>query len=163
MSILQRYCALIALLVPASSAYAATANSTLGVTMTINAGCTVAAGTVPFGSQSTLQSNIDQTGTVTVTCTNTTPYNIGFDNGANGASVTTRKMKGGASNTEFVSYSLFTNSARTSNWGNTVGTDTVSGTGNGSAQAITVYGRVEPQSIGSPGAYSDAVNVTVTY
>lgn len=163
MSTIKRCGAFLALLVPASGAHAATANSTLGVTMTINAGCTVAAGTVPFGSQSTLQSNIDQTGTVTVTCTNTTPYNIAFDNGANGASVTTRKMKGGASNAEFISYSLFTNSARTSNWGSTVGTDTVGGTGNGTAQAVTVYGRVEPQTMGSPGTYSDTVNVTVTY
>lgn len=146
-----------------AAAEAATANSTLGVSITINAGCTVSGGTVAFGNQSTLQSNIDQTGTVTVTCTNTTPYNIGFDSGANGASVTTRKMKGGASNTEFVSYSLYSNSARTTNWGSTIGTDTVSGTGNGSAQAITVYGRIAPQAIGSPGSYSDTVNITVTY
>ena len=147
----------------AGAADASTTNSNLAVSMTITAGCTVTAGSVSFGTQSSLQSNVDQTGSLSVTCSNTTPYNVGFDSGANSASVTTRKMKGGASNTEFVSYSLYTTSGRTTNWGNTVGTDTVTGTGNGSAQTLTVYGRVPAQTLGSPGAYADTVTVTVTY
>ena len=147
----------------AGTANASTTTSSLAVSMTITAGCTVAAGTIAFGTQSSLLSNVDQTGSVAVTCSNTTPYNVGFDAGANGGSVTTRKMKGGASNTEFVNYSLFTTAARTSNWGNTVGTDTVTGTGNGNAQTVTIYGRVPTQTLGSPGAYADTVTVTVTY
>ena len=147
----------------AGAADAATASSTLGVSMTITAGCSVAAGTIAFGTQSTLSANVDQTGTLQVTCTNTTPYTVGFDAGSFGGSVTTRKMKGGATNTEFVNYALYLNAGRTSNWGSTIGTDTLAGTGNGSAQTVTVYGRVPPQSIGSPGGYSDTVAVTVTY
>jgi spore coat protein U-like protein len=38
-----------------------------------------------------------------------------------------------------------------------------SGTGSGSGQALTVYGRVGSQTTPSPGAYSDSVVVTVTY
>ena len=49
------------------------------------------------------------------------------------------------------------------NWGNTVGTDTVSGTGNGNAQTLNVYGQIGSQTTPQPGAYADTVNVTVTF
>ena len=48
-------------------------------------------------------------------------------------------------------------------WGNTVGTDTVAGTGNGASQAYTIRGRVPIQTTPAPGAYADTVTVTVTY
>jgi spore coat protein U-like protein len=64
---------------------------------------------------------------------------------------------------DLVSYSMFRDTARTLNWGATVGTDTVTGTGNGAAQAITVYGRVAAQAGVAPGNYTDTVTVTVTY
>lgn len=144
-------------------AVAATANNTLGVSMTINAGCTVTAGTLAFGTQTSLQSSVDQSTTFSVTCTNTTPYSIGMDPGANSASVTSRKMKGGGSNSEFVSYNLYRDAARTGNWGTTAGSNELPGTGNGAAQVITVYGRVPAQTIGSPGTYSDTVGIVVTY
>ena len=60
------------------------------------------------------------------------------------SSVTARKLKGGPSN-ELINYAIYSNSGRTTNWGNTVGTDTVAGTGNGSAQTLQVYGRVPAQ------------------
>lgn len=144
-------------------AFAGTANNTMGVSMTINAGCTVSAGTMTFGTQTSLQASVDQTATFTVTCTNTTPYSIGIDSGTNSASVTSRKMKGGASNTEFVSYNLYRDAARTGNWGTTAGSNELPGTGNGSAQTVTVYGRVPAQTIGSPGGYTDTVGLVVTY
>lgn len=155
--------ALVAAMLATGTAQAATQNSTMGVSMTVTGGCTVAAGSISFGTQSIITANVDQTGTLSVTCTNTTPYNVGFDQGTNGASVSARRMKGGAGNTEFVNYALFTNAGRTTNWGSTIGTDTLAGTGNGSAQTLTVYGRVAPQTMGSPGAYSDTITVTLTY
>jgi spore coat protein U-like protein len=60
-------------------------------------------------------------------------------------------------------YSLFSDSARTVNWGQTVGTDTVTGTGNGTAQALTVYGDVPAGQYLAPGSYSDTITATVTY
>jgi spore coat protein U-like protein len=144
-------------------ASAATTTANLTVNITITAGCTVTGATLNFGSSSVLASNIDQTTTVGVTCTNAATYNVGMDKGANGASVTARQMKGGASNTEFVDYTLYRDSSRTLNWGNTVGTDTLSGTGTGSTQNITVYGRVPAQATGSAGSYTDTVLITVTY
>jgi spore coat protein U-like protein len=150
----------VALGAPAS---AQTATGNLNVSVTIASGCTVAGGTIAFGAQTSLQTAIDQTGTVNVTCTNTTPYTVALTAGANGASVTTRRMRGGSTNTEFVNYALFTNAGRTTNWGQTIGTDTVAGTGNGSAQPLTIFGRVPAQAIGSPGSYTDTVTVTVTF
>ena len=62
-----------------------------------------------------------------------------------------------------VSYSMYSNAGRTTNWGNTVGTDTVAATGNGAAQSYTVYGRVPPQTTPAPGTYTDTITATVTY
>ena len=147
----------------ATPASAATQTSSMSVSMTIAAGCTVNAGTLAFGTQSSLTANVDQQGSFSVNCTNTTLYTLSLDAGANGASTTTRRMKGGNANTEFVNYALYSDPARTTNWGGTAGADTVSGTGNGATQTVAVYGRVAPQTIGSPGVYTDNVMITVTY
>jgi spore coat protein U-like protein len=62
-----------------------------------------------------------------------------------------------------LNYAMFSNSTRTTNWGQTVGTDTVTGTGNGAAQALTVYGQVTAGQFVAPGAYTDTITATVTY
>jgi len=64
---------------------------------------------------------------------------------------------------EFVNYQMFSDSGRSSNWGDVVGTDTVASTGNGAAQIHTIYGRVPVQSTPSAGTYLDTVTVTVTF
>ena len=150
------------LLLSLGAAHAATTTTTFTVQLTITASCTInSASTLNFGSQGVLAANVDQTSTIQVQCTNTTPYNIGLDAGtAAGATVTTRKMTSGGAT---VNYSLYSNSGRTTNWGNTVGTDTVSATGNGAAQSYTVYGRVPAQTTPAPGTYTDTITVTVTY
>lgn len=148
-------------LIPAT-AIAATATTTMPVTMTITAGCTVSATSVAFGSQSVLSSATTATGTLNVTCTNTTPYNVGLDNGSGaGATTAVRRMTGPAS--AIVNYGLYQNAALTTVFGNTVGTNTVAGTGIGTAQTITVYGQVPSQASPAPGSYADVVNVTVTF
>jgi spore coat protein U-like protein len=62
-----------------------------------------------------------------------------------------------------IGYSLFTDTSRSSIWGNTVGSNTVSSNGTGAAQAYTVYGRVSAQTTPAPGTYTDTVTVTLTY
>jgi spore coat protein U-like protein len=100
------------------------------------------------------------TSTVSVTCTNTTPYNVGLDPGlSTGATVTTRKMQNGAN---LLAYGLYSDSGHSTNWGNTAGS-WVAGTGNGSLQAITVYGQVAAAQFVNPGAYSDTITATVNY
>ena len=144
------------------AAFGSTTTSTFQSQITIAASCTIlSATTLDFGSNGVLAANIDQTSTIQVQCTNTSPYNIGFNAGTGtGATVTNRKMTNGANT---VSYSLYSDSGRTTNWGNTVGTDTVSSTGNGASQNFTVYGRVPAQTTPAPATYTDTITVTVTY
>ena len=71
-----------------------------------------------------------------------------------------RKLTSGGNT---VNYALYSDAAHTTIWGNTVSTDTVAGTGAGSAQNFTVYGRVPPQAAPAPGNYSDTITVTVMY
>ena len=152
----------IGLSLASGAVYGATTTSTFTVQLTITASCTInSASTLNFGSQGVLTANVDQTSTIQVQCTNTTPYNIGLNAGtATGATVSTRKMTNGANT---INYSLFSDSGRTTNWGNTVGTDTVSSTGNGASQSVTVFGRVPAQTTPAAATYTDTITVTVTY
>lgn len=141
-------------------ALAATATTTFAVTATVQATCLVAATPMAFGIYTGVVAT--STSIVSVTCTNTTPYNIGLSAGlATGATVTTRSMTGTAS--ALLGYALFSDPARTVNWGLTIGTNTVTGTGNGAAQPITVYGQVPAAQFVAPGAYADTITATVTY
>src|SRR3954451_11695530 len=118
------------LLASASSPRAATSTATMTVQMTITATCTVnSATTLNFGTQGVLAANVDQTSTIQVTCTNTTPYNIGLNAGTgSGATVAVRKMTSGGAT---INSSLYTDAGRGTVWANTVSTDTQAGTGNG--------------------------------
>jgi spore coat protein U-like protein len=69
-------------------------------------------------------------------------------------------MTGGG---ETIDYQMFKDAAYTENWGDTVSTDTVSGTGIGTEQSFTVYGRVPAQTTPATGTYTDTVTVTVTF
>src|SRR4051812_10023563 len=152
----------VGLLPSASVSFAATSTATFSVQVTIVATCTInSASALNFGSQGVLTANVDQTSTIQVQCTNTTPYNIGLDAGlGSGATVAVRKMTSGGAT---VNYTLYSDSGRTTVWGVTIGTNTVAGTGNGAAQSYTVYGRIPAQTTPAPGSYADTVTVTVSY
>jgi spore coat protein U-like protein len=138
-----------------------TRSASFTTTATVLATCRVAATSMNFGSVAALSSSVDASSSITVRCTNGTPYNVGLSagNGA-GATVFNRKMTNAGST---VSYSLYINSARSTVWGNTVGTDTVGGTGSGNDQTLTVNGRVPAQATPAPANYADTIVVTVTY
>jgi len=143
-------------------AKAGSTTTTFTSQITIAAACAInSASTLNFGTQGMLAANVDQTSTIQVVCTNTTPFTIGLDAGTgSGATVATRKLTSGGNT---VNYALYSDAAHTTIWGNTVSTDTVAGTGAGSAQNFTVYGRVPPQAAPAPGNYSDTITVTVMY
>lgn len=150
-------------------ATAATTTQQFQVQLQIIAQCVInSTATLNFGSIGVLGGsggnvNNDQTTTVAVQCTNTTPYNIGLDAGTTtGGSVGTRLLLNTNTN-ETVQYKLYQDSGHSTNWGNTVGTDTQSATGSGASQSYTIYGRIPPQNTPTPGSYSDTITVTVTY
>lgn len=147
---------------PAQAA-AQTASSTLGVTATVSASCTVTTSPVAFGSVNTLGSAVDATGGLTVTCTNGTDWSAAAGAGTGpGASVVGRKMSAGS---DILNYSLYVDSNRTSVWGDgSASSAPITDEGTGSAQSVTIYGRVQAgQSAARAGSYSDTVAVTVSY
>jgi spore coat protein U-like protein len=144
------------------TAEAATATGTFTSTITLQASCqVVSTNTLNFGTQNILAANVDVQADFSVQCTNTTPYNIGLNAGSTaGGTIATRLMTSGGAT---VQYRMYSDAARTVNWGNTPGTDTVSNTGNGSAQALTIYGRAPAQTTPAPATYNDTVTVTINY
>ncbi len=122
--------------------------------------CAISAGPLAFPNYT--GSLINATSTISVTCTSGTPYNVGLNAGtATGATVTKRSMTGPAG--VLLSYKLFSNSAYTVNWGNTVGTDTVAGSGTGLAKSLTVYGQIPGAQSAPLGNYTDTIIATITY
>lgn len=152
------------LLVAASSGgpawAAAPITSSMAVSASVAALCTMSAQPLAFGAYNSAQN--DANTTINVTCTNGTTYSVGLDaGGGSGATTSARKMTGPGGAT--LNYNLFTNAARSTNWGNTVGTDAVAGTGAGVSQTLNVYGRIPANQFPSPGAYNDTVTITLTY
>ncbi|MBV8687950.1 MAG: spore coat protein U domain-containing protein [Alphaproteobacteria bacterium] len=149
----------------ASPAFAADVGSSLGVNATVSANCTVSTSPVAFNDVDVTSGQAVQgTGSVSVTCTNGTAWAALADAGAGtGADLASRKMANGAN---LLSYSLFTDSARTQLWGDGIegATATFSDTGTGSVQTKTVYGLIPAGQTGVPaGDYADTVQVTVSY
>jgi len=137
-----------------------TVTTTFGVSATVQSTCLISATALAFGTYTGVVDTA--TSQVSITCTNTTPYNVALSPGlATGATVTTRKMAGPSSSV--LSYSLFSNSGMTTNWGQTTGTDTVTGTGNGVSQGITVYGQIPAGQYVNPGSYADTITASVIY
>src|SRR5687768_5496950 len=101
-----------------------TAETTFRVTTRVQAVCEITATDLNFGDY-TAQSASPLLGTTLLraTCTPATTYNVGLNEGVSpGATVTARKMVSGAS---VLNYQLYSDSARSTVWGNTTGTDTV--------------------------------------
>ena len=134
------------------------------VTLTLVANCVIAANPLSFGTaQGVLTSNVSVNTTLSVTCSNTTPYNVGLNAGTGTGSLgTTRYMSGTGSNTATVAFNLFQASGSTL-WGNTQGTNTLGGIGNGTAQTLTVYGQVPTQTTPMPDAYKSTITATVYF
>jgi spore coat protein U-like protein len=129
---------------------------------TVLCACSASTTSVSFGVYNPLSgSPLDSTGNVRVTCGGVAgllvPYQIALGKGASGANR--------------LNYDLYTDPAHASIWGDGIneGTQTVSGfitiiLLGPTPQDHTIYGRIPGgQTTVSPGSYSDAVVVTVTY
>ena len=134
------------------------------VTMKIIADCTIAANPLDFGqTQGVLATAVSVNTTLSVTCTNTTPYNVGLNAGTGtGSTTAARLMSGTGANTSTVAFNLY-QAAGSTNWGNTQGTDTRSGTGTGTSQTLTVYGVVPAQATPQPDSYKSTITATVYF
>ncbi len=147
----------------AGAAYAATQTTTFNVQIVIQNACTISATALDFTATGVLAANVDSTNTVTVTCNSGLPWSVSLNAGTgSGGTMVSRKMTGPASAT--INYTIYSDSGRTQIWGDgTGGTFTVSGTGTGSAQNQTGFGRVPPQTTPAAGTYNDTITATVTF
>jgi spore coat protein U-like protein len=128
----------------------------------VSTNCTADVGTaLAFNTLTTTAvlavSQTDAVGTITINCVNGTAYSVIAGNG-NNYSGGWRMVNGSG---KYLTYGLYSNAARTTTFPSS-GT-TVAATGNGSAQTLTVYGRVPAQTVGGTGDFTDAVAFTVTY
>lgn len=144
----------------AAATNAAQDSDTFLVSATVNSACTITANPLSFGAYDAAGANVDSSTTLDITCTTGSNYQIGLDGGSTAADVNARAMSGPGAN---LSYALFQDSSRTTNWGNTFGTDTVAGSGTGSAQSVTVYGRLFSGQFTTAGFYSDTVVATIDF
>ena len=154
----------------AASAATNPATATFNVKLKVNAACTVStSGDLVFGpadanSTTDLTANASN---INVKCSKKTPYTIGLKP-SNASLVGTGVMAGQTTgNTDTVAYALFSNAADTTVWGDTAGTNRVTGTidnvGNVS-KAYTVYGKVLGTALNvTPDNYQDTVTVSVYY
>lgn len=131
------------------------------VSAQVAGGCSVTATDVDFGTQTALTANLDQSSTISVRCPIAVPYTIGLDGGTSGATDPTQRLM--TNGTDDITYGIYQNSIRTTAWGNTIGTNTVSSTGTGAFQNFTAYLRIPPQVTPPADIYDDSVVVTITY
>lgn len=137
-----------------------TATTSFQVTAIVPTACTLSANPLAFGNYT--GAALNSTTTILVACSKSATYNVGLNAGTStGATVATRSMTGPVA--ALLSYKLFSNAGLTANWGNTVGTDTVTGTGSGAAQSLIVYGQVPAGQLVRPGSYTDTITATLTY
>jgi spore coat protein U-like protein len=158
--------ALLALMMPVL-AQAVTASNTFQVQATVISSCQVSGTSLNFGNSIdplAAATPLDATSTLSVVCTNTTPYTVALNAGANAggaANFGARAMKSG---TQTLGYQLYLDTGRSTVWGDgTASSSTSAGTGTGSTQTLTLYGRLPSLANVVPGAYTDTVTVTVSY
>jgi len=143
----------------AGSAQAQTATDTFLVRADVVASCTITAGDMNFGAAvDVMASNTDVTSTIQVVCATGVGIAVTLDDGipANGV----RQLAFG---TNRLPYELYSESTRTTRWGNTI----LTGKGwTAPAADLTVYGRIPMRGPGlgvPPGLYTDTVTATINY
>lgn len=148
-----------------SASAASPATTTLNVTANVASNCLVTAAPLAFTDYDA-SGTVDGSANLSVRCSKDTPYTIKLGGGANGT-IAQRLLVSGSNQLE---YNLFTSAARTTIWGETVGTDTVPGLGKGlsstKATTHTVYGTIANSAANQDaptGLYTDTVAVTVEY
>jgi spore coat protein U-like protein len=142
-----------------------TATAHFTVSVTVAKACAISASNLAFNTYVGLL--IDSSSTISVTCTDTTPYTVGLSAGiGHNATVTNRLMSRGTpgAGVPTLGYKLCSDGpACATNWGNTAATNWVSKTGTGALQSLTVYGQLPAGTVPAAGNYSDTITATITY
>jgi spore coat protein U-like protein len=142
------------------------ATTTLNVSANVASNCLVTAAPLAFTDYDA-SGTVDGAADLSVRCSNATLYTIKLGGGTHG-NVTQRLLRSTGGNV--LEYNLFTTAARGTIWGDTLGTNTVGGSGRGmsinKANTHTVFGTIANSDANQDapvGLYTDAVAVTVEY
>jgi spore coat protein U-like protein len=148
---------------------ATTQTSNLSVTASVTANCTITTAPVAFGAYDPITANatapLNGTGTVNVTCTSGASTTVTLGQGSNAdtgssAAAPARRLKDAG--TDFLTYKLYSESTRSTVWGDTAGTG-LAYAGLGTTSGLTVYGAIDAGQNVPSGSYSDTVVATVTF
>ena len=153
----------------AKPARAGTATGNMAVSMNVSANCTISAGDLTFASYDPVTANhtspLNGSAVLTLNCTNgaVTKVTLGQGANANAGSTEATPLRRSISGANFLSYWLFSDTGRTTAWGNTVATG-ASYTGTGASDSsVIVYGQVAAGQNVPGGTYQDTVVATVTF
>ncbi|GAB7129739.1 spore coat U domain-containing protein [Silvimonas sp. JCM 19000] len=132
------------------------------ISATVIADCSITTSNIAFGNQGLLNTALTANGAISVQCTNGSPYTIALDKGTtSGATLLDRQLKSGSN---VVHYQLYSDSARTTVWGDgTSGAPTLGKTGTGGIQSWPVYARIPVQTTPATGTYTDTITATVSF
>ena len=154
------------LLVPSAALANDTDNVLVSAVVTNN--CTITAAALAFGNYDQVDVNaaapLEGTGSVTVACTDGFSVTVTLDEGAtpNVGSSGITPLREMTFNAEVLTYKLFSDSGRTTVWGDDVASD-VAFTGTGDGVALTIFGSVDPGQNIPAGTYNDTVVATVVF
>ena len=143
---------------------AGTASTTFGVSATVVSNCLISATPLSFGTYDPLATaDHDASSVVTVKCSKNAPVTIALDKGL-GAGATEAARSMSLALNDALNYGLYSDSARSANWGTTAGAQAATGLGLATAVNLTVFGRIpKNQYTAGVGSYADTITATVTY
>jgi len=135
--------------------------TTFQVKLVITESCDISAASgavVDFGSSDRSSTPAPASVALNVNCTTGTPYAVSLNGGLFPDTDGMRRMTLGS---DTIKYGLYKTAGTAQPWD---ATSPKTGTGNGAAQSLTVYGRVASGSTNVPaGTYVDTVTATITY
>ncbi|NHB65438.1 MULTISPECIES: Csu type fimbrial protein [Acinetobacter] len=126
------------------------------VKIKVNEICDIGTGStsnIDFGTISRNTQNIQATGSLNVSCTNGTPYNISLNSDGTLKNTQDASLK--------LSYRLYQDASMSKEWGNS-SENRFSQHGTGQTQNITIWGKVPDTNVPA-GQYIDTVTATITY
>lgn len=146
-------------------------NSSFQVTANVVSSCRITSTTdINFGTYDPADVNntvaLDANGSIAVRCVKGTVANVAIEQGSNPAPGSTcaaplRRMAGGA---DLLAYAIYQDAARTTIWGcDPTNDQTFTAATVLTPTTLTTYGRIPPGQDVGIGAFSDTVNVTVTF
>jgi spore coat protein U-like protein len=151
--------------------YASTDTSNMNVTANIDMNCTITTADIAFGEYKPTTDHasaaLTANGSVSTTCTVGSTGKIiigqGEHPGSGSSDASPVRRMALSDDSSFLAYDVFSDSDRNNSWTNAVDSG-IAYTASGSAQTMTVYGKIAGgQTTAEKGSYADVLVVTVNY